>query len=646
MGQPMIGICVARLQDFAHELLQELCRDLKDAGFCNLVIHSFSDLSTNDEFDIGERNLFKLIPFQKLSALIVLSETIKDTAVTDNLIAQARNYKIPVIAVERPVEDCHCITYDIAAPFAELVEHIFAHHKCRRVAFIAGFPDNSASEERLQLYLDALKRYDIPYEKDLVQYGYFWESPTITAIEQLFLYNQGKPPIEAIICANDTMAMTVVAELGKRGYTVPQDILVTGCDGITAEQYFVPRLTTASCDFEAISKKIIELVISLREDNTQPPVTVPVPYKLRVSQSCGCKPASNCSAAKMLMQLNMQLSGLRAFHKEIHNMTIRLLDESITPEQLSPAVTQTGWGLARYQSSLVLFCNTLESLGIFPPNIEPGKNVYEFCRWGTDHFTPDFDPFSPKEILPDLDEMFEVIPSKTIMVTLLHEQNAIFGYFVTGFEPGTGEYSLNTLDYGRLLDYQMTLSHVFSTMMHRRSLMAMNNELERLYVHDSMTGVFNRRGFFQRLNYLISQATPESHIFFAAIDMDGLKYINDTFGHAEGDFAITSLANLITEVAPKGSAIARFGGDEFMVGMLFPNDVPDYPEQFRMTMEHAVDVLNANTGKPYSIGASCGLEYCAYSEVTDIDQLMKSADNKLYVDKARHKCLRGIRRKP
>lgn len=642
----IVGICVARLQDTASELIQVLCNDLKEAGFCSLIIQSFSDLGGKDAFDQGERNLFQLIPFHKLSALLLFSETIKDDTINEMLIRRASEAGIPVISMQRPMEGCHLISYDTLTPFRALTDHIFTDHGCKRVAFMAGFAGNPDSEARLEIYRQALAERNIPYEEELVQYGDFWESPTIAATERLLSYNQGKPPIEAIICANDTMAMTVANELNKQGLNVPKDILLTGCDGIAAEEYFIPRLSTAACDYNAISSGVLHLLVKLKEKPQLPLQDFSVPYGLRVSQSCGCCPVGNPNAGEMLMTLSMQLNSLRAFRKELHNTTVRLLDEDVTPDSLPYDVMQSGWGLARYQTSLVLFRNTMDGLGIFPKEGETGKNAYEFCCWGSDDFVPDYEPFSPKELLPHLETMYDVIPSKAIMVTLLHEQTSVFGYFVTGFEPNGGDYSFDTLDYGRLLDYQMSLAHVLGTLMHRRSLVAVNSELERLYVHDSMTGLFNRRGFFQRLNYLISQAEKDSHLFIAAIDMDGLKYINDTFGHGEGDIAIIAIAKLIMEIAPEDSAIARFGGDEFMIAMLFPTDQKGYPEQFRITMEKALERMNQEMQKPYSIGASCGIEYCAYNDDTDIDQLMKSADNKLYVDKARHKCLRSSKRKP
>lgn len=642
----IVGIFVARLQDTAAELIRTLCEHLKNAGLSSLVFQSYTNFSDKDEFDCGERALLQLIPYHKLSALILFSETINDDGMLNTLANRAREANIPVITMQKPLANCHLVTYDIVTPFSELINHVLDHHHCRRVAFIAGIHGNPDSESRLSVYRKALAARDIPYEEGLVQYGNFWETPTIAAVRHLYEENKGKAPIEAIICANDTMAMTVISELSKYGYSVPNDVIVTGCDGIAHEKFFIPRLSTAACDYHAIGSALVDLLLRLRANPSLPIQILSIPYCTKISQSCGCHPVGNPNAAETLMNLSMQLNSLRAFHKEVHNMTIRLLDEELLPEQLGDYIANTGWGLARYQTSLVLFRNTLEGLGIFQELSETGKNAYEFCRWFADVVPLPLKPFSPRELLPNLDAMYDNLPSKAIIVTVLHEQTAVFGYFVTGFEPMDADYSFDSLDYGRLLDYQMALSHTFSTLMHRRSLQAMNTELEHLYVHDSMTGMFNRRGFFQRLNYLISQAEPQSSLFIAAIDMDGLKYINDTFGHAEGDAAIIAIANLISEIAPQGSAVARFGGDEFMIAVLLSDYDPTFPDRFRMAMEQSVEQLNKRMQKPYLIGASCGIEYCTYTEQTDIDELMKSADDKLYVDKASHKCLRSTKRKP
>ncbi len=642
----IVGICIARLHESASTLIKSLCSDLKAVGMRSLVFQGFSDFNDHDDFDIGERALFRFIPYQKLSALILFTESIKDQSLLESIVQQAKKYETPVITVENPMNDCFCLAYDMLTPLRNIVDHIFDHHGCKRVAFMSGFKDHDISDARLNIYREALEHRGIPYDEALVQYGEFWETPTVAALDALLKSNQGKPPIEAIICANDAMAMTVILELKKLGIHVPDDILVTGFDGIISEHFFSPRLTTASCDNATISGTLVELLCRLKTQPDLKPYSVTIPYQPIIAQSCGCHPVENPDASEMLIDLSRELNSLRFFHRQVHNGTILLLNEQRAPEQLADAVRSTNWGICWYQTSLVLFRNTLEGLGLYPDQVECGKNAYEFCRWTNEAFTPSMQPFSSKELLPDLDIAYQHSPSQALLVTALHVQSTVLGYFVIGFEPPGDSYQHHTLDYGRLLDYQMSLAHSLSTLIQRRSLLAVNAELERLYVRDSMTGLFNRRGFFQRLNYYLSQSESEKYLFIAAIDMDGLKYINDTFGHSEGDLAIIALADLITDLAPPNSAVARFGGDEFMIAaVLAPGDIAD-AQCFPMRMEQGIDEINRKSEKPYCVAASCGIELTLYTDTTDIDSLIRSADDKLYVDKAQHKCLRKARRKP
>ena len=89
-----------------------------------------------------------------------------------------------------------------------------------------------------------------------------------------------------------------------------------------------------------------------------------------------------------------------------------------------------------------------------------------------------------------------------------------------------------------------------------------------------MTGLYNRRGFYEKIGLMAEQyACKGKYIYIFSIDIDRLKYINDNFGHAEGDFAITTIASAIYNTGGKDSVCARFGGDEFICAVLA--DTPD-----------------------------------------------------------------------
>src|SRR5262249_36261768 len=81
---------------------------------------------------------------------------------------------------------------------------------------------------------------------------------------------------------------------------------------------------------------------------------------------------------------------------------------------------------------------------------------------------------------------------------------------------------------------------------------------------DSLTGLLNRALFFDRLRHSIAKARRESRLIAVVmVDMDGLKPINDTYGHHTGDAAIQEMARRLSADVRDSDTVARFGGDEF-----------------------------------------------------------------------------------
>ena len=110
--------------------------------------------------------------------------------------------------------------------------------------------------------------------------------------------------------------------------------------------------------------------------------------------------------------------------------------------------------------------------------------------------------------------------------------------------------------------------------------------------------------------------------------MDGLKYINDNYGHNEGDFAIQRLASIINSCCGKGRICARFGGDEFVIFTI------DADETDAATLEHKFNTelenINQLVKKPYTISASIGSIITVAGENDTLYSVIKMADDKMY----------------
>ncbi|MDE6775215.1 MAG: GGDEF domain-containing protein, partial [Ruminococcus sp.] len=112
------------------------------------------------------------------------------------------------------------------------------------------------------------------------------------------------------------------------------------------------------------------------------------------------------------------------------------------------------------------------------------------------------------------------------------------------------------------------------------------------------------------------------------IDMDGLKRINDNYGHDEGDFAIQKLADVIKDCCKQGSICARFGGDEFVI--FDTNANADSPELLAKKFNAKIESKNDIIRKPYRISASIGSYLTQVDETYTLYRIIKTADELMY----------------
>ncbi|MDP4089433.1 MAG: diguanylate cyclase [Bacillota bacterium] len=151
-------------------------------------------------------------------------------------------------------------------------------------------------------------------------------------------------------------------------------------------------------------------------------------------------------------------------------------------------------------------------------------------------------------------------------------------------------------------------------------------------VHDELTGLYNRRGFMTLGREKFEEARLKGHsctIFFA--DLDGLKQINDNYGHEEGDNAIARTAEILVKVCGDSDIIARLGGDEFTV-LTIGTDFED-AGLIAGKINHLCEIYNQTSNKPYKMSISIGSAYFTKDSELDFEKMMREADHKLYNEK-------------
>ncbi len=154
------------------------------------------------------------------------------------------------------------------------------------------------------------------------------------------------------------------------------------------------------------------------------------------------------------------------------------------------------------------------------------------------------------------------------------------------------------------------------------------DELKRLSDTDPLTGLYNRRTLIKRLGEEIKRAERQNtRLLFMMLDLDGFKAINDTKGHMEGDRILTQTARIIMSKIREGVDIAaRYGGDEFSIIVI------DAPENIA---ERIGQRINEEALKNLGVGVSYG--YAMHQKGIKVDQLIKEADSRLYMNKNERK---------
>ena len=173
--------------------------------------------------------------------MIILGGSIVDERVIYSVSEKCGKHGIPMININDPDHRLK-INVDLSDRVAMeyVIRHIVERHGKRRINFIGGFPGNLQTEERLAAYKKVLTEYGIPIEEERIGYGEFWIKAKDCT--ERFMRSEQRP--EAIVCANDTMAFFCMDYLKENGYKIPDDVIVTGFDGIKDCEDYDPTLTT------------------------------------------------------------------------------------------------------------------------------------------------------------------------------------------------------------------------------------------------------------------------------------------------------------------------------------------------------------------------------------------------------------------
>jgi diguanylate cyclase (GGDEF)-like protein/PAS domain S-box-containing protein len=153
--------------------------------------------------------------------------------------------------------------------------------------------------------------------------------------------------------------------------------------------------------------------------------------------------------------------------------------------------------------------------------------------------------------------------------------------------------------------------------------------LRSLSLTDELTGLYNRRGFSTLAERHLSLARRKGQdLLLVLADIDGLKPINDTFGHAAGDQVVIDAATVLKGTYRRVDIIARIGGDEFTA---FPVEAgPDSADILMNRLQENIAKHNARYTRPFRLSMSVGIGRINPADCPNVQRLLAEADRELY----------------
>ena len=449
---------------------------------------------------------------------------------------------------------------------------------------------------------------------------------------EYFFVNMEQHP-DAVICANDNLARELCNALIQHGIKVPRDTMVCGFNDSYEAREFVPRITTVSADLEEMASETMKMVDDLIQGRPRGK-RVTVPEQMIYRESCGCSATDHSDIEEYTRSHYRRLDSIEEKHVQ-YSMFNVYLDGCNSLTEIKDIIKDNLYLLGDVDEFYLCLLGKKDGeFRHFSNEISEDAEM-ELAFKDGEFISDETIVFPQKELLPSQNlPVFEneELP-KIYYFSLLHNRDKIFGYTALNFKNPIDR--LNFFYHDWNVTIGLTINEYFSNL-YLKDLLRKNEENS---VTDYLTQMPNRRGLNRYVNENWDTWLKEhTGVCFMTLDLDGLKYINDTFGHEEGDWAISTMAEFAKAAFHDYGIAARTGGDEFVA--VFCAE-PDTIKNIESSLYNQISDVNKNSGKEFPMGVSIGYYYTEIDENSSYEECMKLSDVEMYKVKQEHKKARA-----
>ena len=537
------------------------------------------------------------------------------------------------LILENDIDGYRCITKNNEPGMRECMRYLIHKKGYRKIGFISGPETSRGARARERFFFEEMEKTGLAVLPGQFARGDFNGLCEDVVIRML----NDNPEIEAIACACDESAFTAYRVLRERGLTVGKDVAITGFDDLPRAAMMDPPLSTVNMAADRLGYEAGLEAIRLCEG--KPMHTRQISSKFVRRASCGetgaipIEEGQDDSAIRMLYE---------ARRNEVYALkrrewtTLQIVDDALRESEDSRLVyrqiLEDFQTLGVKNAEFLMFAEPLK----YTPGqrfVINHKAVLQGSIRNGAVELPESDGMEIKlsQVLSRIAVDGEL--SDLYTVGGLMANHELFGLMLVESD------SLD--DDGQMMALIMigyALKHI-QMIRNEKEMVALLNRhnlaLQRQSFHDEMTGLLNRRGYMMQVKakLLDFQGQYGAVVF---LDLDGLKTINDTYGHEKGDEAIWMTSELLKECLRENDLLARLGGDEFVAFLIIKER-----EHIRTVIERIqrhFAAYNEEKQPVYTLSISSGYHIFQIDQDTSgrLSSYLAMADEMLYKEK-RHK---------
>lgn len=617
----IIGVCITKIHDTTRaDFMHRLHHLAIKKDYKLLIFNSFIDFYNNDAFDKGAAAVYDIINFDLIDALIIHTESFCNKSIIENIINNAKAHNTPVILIDKLRDDCFSIVGDYEAALKTVITHIVKDHGVKDLFFIGGKKDNDPyTETRLRYYKEVLNENGIKYDESRVGYGEYWSEPTKKIIWDLI--SDGKKPPEAIICANDYMAFAACEELTMNGFKVPEDVIITGFDGVPASEHFGPKLTTCVESLENLA--IICLDAVDKAISGEQPCVLKNTFIPRISESCGCNPLTQKYFRDTAAELYTTLDQIQ-IHEDFmyacinHMLNIRDLHDLYS--SLSETILQNSY-ICLNSDFVASVINGKQKTRSCPSDeliVIPSK--YSYDEAGKEG------KISLSELVPNFDKWIN--DENSFVLNTVFVGDNVCGYYAFKTDNIIGA----SHKIKRVLN---TVNIAFTVAINYFKQLSMKLSIQRAVVINPLTDLPNLKGTAAWFEEFASPENREKTFTISVYGLPKYTYILENYGIAAADEAVTLAANALKLANPDKCFIGHIAEDEFVVINFYdnPEDINDVINSATSVFFSVIEGYNSESGKKYYVEVNCGCTVVNPGWNGSLESFIKFANSEMYMNR-------------